>query len=175
MRCDVSLSDKNVVFVIAPENFNDSELLGPKRILEEEGFQVTIVSTSAGECLGMKGTVVKSSLTLEQIDPDEFDAIIAIGGRGAMNYLQDNEHLIKLFKSFHSMGKIVSAIGRARHALHKAGLFGTNFSWGPEVEINGNIIAARPPSTTPGWDSKRYGHLLVQHLRHKNRSCVTLG
>ena len=160
------MPNENVVFVIAPENFNDSELLRPKTILEEEGFNVSIVSTLIGECLGMKGTVVKSSLTLEHIDPDGYDAIVAIGGRGAMHYLQDNEHLINLFKSFHSKGKIVSAIGRARHALHKAGLFGTNFSWGPEVEINGNIIAARPPSTTPGWDSKRYGHLLVQHLQH---------
>jgi len=160
------LPNKNVVFVIAPEDFNDSELLGPKTILEEEGFHVSIASTSDGECLGMKGTVIKSSLTIEQIEPDEYAAIVAIGGRGAMQYLQDNEHLINLFKSFRSKGKIVSAIGRARHALYKAGLFGTNISWGPEVEINGNIIAARPPSTTPGWNSKRYGHLLVQHLQY---------
>lgn len=156
---------KKVVFVIAPEGFNDYELLHPKAILENEGIKVTIVSTLVGKCLGMRGAEVESSMTIEQVDPAEYDGLVAVGGRGALRYLHDDESLIDLFKRFNKQGKIVSAIGRARHALHNAGFFGTNFSWGPEVEINGNIIAARPPSTTPGWTSERYGHLLVKHLR----------
>ena len=159
------MSSKKVVFVIAPEGFNDYELLHPKAILEDEGFEVTVASTIVGRCRGMRGAEVESEITLEEIDPSEYDGIVAVGGPGALKYLSDNRSLINLFKRFNELGKIVSAIGRARHALHNAGLFGTNFSWGPEVEVNGNVIAARPPATTPGWTSKRFGHLLVEHLR----------
>jgi putative intracellular protease/amidase len=156
---------KRVVFVIAPEAFNDHELLHPKAILENEGIEVKIASTLVGICHGMEGVTVESTMTIEQVDPSEYDGIVTIGGPGALQHLQNNESLIDLFKRFNKQGKIVSAIGRARHVLHNAGFYGSNFSWGPEVEINGNIIAARPPATTPGWTSKRFGHLLVKHLR----------
>jgi len=159
------LRAKRVVFVIAPEGFNDHELLHPKGIVESEGIDVIVASTILGRCRGMRGAVVESATMIEEIDPSDYDGIVAVGGHGALRYLSDNESLINLFRRFNEQGKLVSAIGRARHALHNAGLFGSNFSWGPEVEINGNVIAARPPATTPGWNSKRFGHLLVEHLR----------
>jgi len=154
-----------VVFVIAPEGFNDHELLDPKVILESEGIDVIVASTILGRCRGMRGAEAESAMTIEQIDPSEYDGIVAVGGHGALRYLSDNESLINLFRRFNEQGKLVSVIGRARHALHNAGLFGSNYSWGPEVEIKRNVIAARPPATTPGWNSKRFGHLLVKHLR----------
>lgn len=156
---------KKAVFVIAPEGFNDYELLHPKAILENEGIDVAVASTIVGKCRGMRGANVESTMTIEQVDPADYDAIVAVGGPGALKYLSDNHSLINLFKKFEKRGRLVSAIGRARHALHNAGFFGTNFSWGPEVEVNGKIIAARPPATTPGWTSKKFGHLLVEHLR----------
>lgn len=159
------MSLKKVVFVIAPEGFNDHELLDPKAILEGEGIQVIVASTLIGKCIGMRGAEVESTITLEQIDPLEYDGIVAVGGNGALQYLRDNRSLIDLFKRFNEQGKMVSAIGRARHALHNAGFFGTNFSFGSEVEVKGNIIAARAPATTPGWTSKKFGHLLVKHLQ----------
>jgi putative intracellular protease/amidase len=159
------LPAKRVVFVVAPEGFNDYELFHPKRILESEGIEVIVASTVLGRCRGMRGAEAESAKTIEEIEPSEYDGIVAVGGHGALRYLSDNRSLIDLFTKFNEQGKLVSAIGRARHALHNAGLFGSNFSWGPEVEINGNVIAARPPATTPGWNSKRFGDLLVKHLR----------
>lgn len=159
------MPEKRVVFIVAPEGFNDYELLHPKEILEGEGIEVVVASTISGKCRGMRGAEVESAMTVEEVDPSEYDGIVAVGGHGALRYLSNDESLQALFKRFNEQGKIVSAIGRARHALHNAGLFGTNFSWGPEVEIHGNVIAARPPATTPGWNSKRFGHLLVKHLR----------
>ena len=160
-----TVSVKKVVFVIAPEGFNDSELLDPKAILENEGIKVTIASTVLGKCHGMRGSEAQSTMIIEEVNPDEYDGIVVVGGSGALQHLQDNESLLTLLKEFGKMGKMVSAIGRARHSLHNAGFFGTNFSWGSKVEINGNIIAARPPTTTPGWTSKDFGHLLVKHLQ----------
>jgi len=165
LRTEEKALSKRVVFVVAPEGFNDHELLHPKAILEEAGIEVVVASTVVGVCRGMLRAEVESKVTLEEIDPSEYDGIVAVGGPGALKYLSNNPSLISLFKRFNELGKLVSAIGRARHALHNAGLFGTNFSWGPEVEINGNVIAARPPATTPGWTSKKFGRLLLEHLQ----------
>ena len=156
---------KKIAFVIAPEGFNDDELLKPKGILEERGIQVTIASTRVGECRGMRGTKVESTVTIKQLSPRDYAGVIVVGGAGALRYLSENTDLIRLLRAFNDEGRLVSAIGRGRHALHNAGLFGTNFSWGPEVEINGNVIAARPPATTPGWTSEKYGHLIAEYLR----------
>lgn len=155
---------KKVVFVVAPEGFNGNELFKPKAILEERGIQVTVASTKIGECQSMKGTKVKSTVSIKELSPKDYDGIIVVGGSGALRYLSKNADLISLLKAFNKEGKLVSAIGRGRHALHDAGLFGTNFSWGPKVEINGNVIAARPPATTPGWTSEKFGYLIAEKL-----------
>jgi len=158
------LVSRKVVFIIAPEGFNDNELLKPKAILEEKGIEVTIASTKIGECQGMNGSKVESTATIRELSPRDQDGIIVVGGPGALKYLSENTDLINLLKAFNNEGKLVSAIGRGRHALHNAGLFGTNFSWGPKVEINGNVIAARPPATTPGWTSEKFGHLIAEYF-----------
>jgi protease I len=158
------LNPKKVVFVVAPEGFNDDELLKPKAILEEGGVQVTVASTKIGECRGMRGTKIRSERTIKELSPGDYDGIIVVGGRGALKYLSEDSDLIEKLRAFNEEGRLVSAIGRGRHALHNAGLFGTNFAWGPEVEINRNVIAARPPATTPGWTSERYGRLLAEYL-----------
>lgn len=158
------MNPKKVVFVVAPEGFNDDELLKPKAILEERGIEVTIASTKIGKCRGMQGTTIRSERIIRELSPRDYDGIIVVGGRGALKYLSEDSDLIEKLKAFNKEGRLVSAIGRGRHALHNAGLFGTNFAWGPEVEINQNVIAARPPATTPGWTSKRFGRLLAEYL-----------
>jgi len=157
-------ANKRVVFVVAPEGFNDSEFLQTKKVLEGEGVKVAVASTVKGECIGLRGTTVNATLELKEVDPSRFDGIVAVGGAGALKYLSENRDLINLFKRFNQMGRVVAAIGRARHALHNAGLFGTNFAWGPPVEIYGKVIAGRPPSTTPGWTSKKFGEIILRHL-----------
>lgn len=127
-------------------------------------MEVVTASTRKGKCTGMKGTVVEAILSLDEVNSSYFDAIIAVGGAGALNFLSANKTLINLFLKFKKEGKIVSAIGRARHALYNAGLFGTNFTWGSAAEIHDNVIAARPPSTTPGWTSRKFGNLLLSYL-----------
>ena len=119
--------------MIAPKNFNDYELKHPREILENNGIEVIIASTFVGKCRGMNRSIIESKINVEDIDPDLFDGIIIVGGRGALTHLQNNKDLIDLLKKFNKKGKLVSAIGRGRHLLHNAGLFGDNFSWGPAL------------------------------------------
>jgi protease I len=157
-------SRKRVLFLIAHEGFNDRELLDPKAVLEERGAEVILASTVRGECHGMGGTKVIANLAIDDVRPEEYDAIVLVGGSGAKLFLSENPKVHSLLRSFEKEGKLIAAIGRARHALFEVGLFGGNFSYGPKVEIRDNVIAARPPATTPGWTSKDFGRLLADRL-----------
>lgn len=152
------------MFVIAHEDFNDHELLDPKAILEEKGVAVVIASTAVGRCRGTRGTEAVATVALDRVNPEDYDGVAVVGGLGAKLYLSENPEVHTLLQSFHKAGKVVAAIGRGRHALSEVGLFGDNFSSGPKVEIRGNVIAARPPATTPSWTSKDFGRLLYERL-----------
>lgn len=116
-----SLSGKSVLFVIAPENFRDEELSEPKRILEENGAKVTIVSTKKGVCRGMLGTEVTVEKTLEEINSENFNAVVFVGGSGAKE-LAEVKRAQEIAKEFYDSGKITAAICLAPLTLSNAGI-----------------------------------------------------
>ena len=159
------IARKRVLMIIAPEDFNDHELLEPKAILEEEGMKVMVGSTLTGACKGMSGTQVTSEISVAQVDPAEYDGVIVVGGSGAQRFLWNDQVVLDLVRSFHQRGKMVAAIGRGRHVLVNLNLFpGKSLFWGPPTEIEGNVIAGRPPATTPGWSSKAFGRIVAEYL-----------
>jgi len=150
---------------MAPEGFNDEEFLEPKKMLEARGMGVTVTSTLVGICRGMAGTQATSEVSVDQVDPNNFEGVIIVGGSGSEKFLWNNPAVFNLVRTFHQRGKIVAAIGRGRHVLLNVGLFpGKSLMWGPSVEIKGNVIAGRPPTTTPGWSSEDFGRIVAEHL-----------
>ncbi len=83
------LTDKKVVMIIAEKDFRDEELLDPKRILEEQGASVTLASTALRPATGMFGKEAKPDILVSEINVDEYDAIIFVGGSGASQYWND--------------------------------------------------------------------------------------
>ncbi len=72
---------KKVLFIIAPGNFRDEELLIPKEIMEKNGVETEIVSCKEGEFTGMLGIKVYAK-DIKTINLKEYDAIIFVGGSG---------------------------------------------------------------------------------------------
>lgn len=170
-----ALAGKKIVMIIAPENFRDEELLQPKAILTEKGANVTVASASLETAKGMLGAEVKPDILVSEIKPEDWDAIILIGGTGANHYFNDF--------SVHSMlneavrqNKIVAAICIAPVTLANAGVLSgkkaTVFSsetqkltdkgaeyTGKDVERDGNIITASGPPA-----AKEFGNAIAQAL-----------
>jgi len=159
------LARKRALLVVAPTGFTDHEFLQPKVVLEAEGVEVVACSTSRGSCRGSAGTVVHADLSLGEARAQDYDALIVVGGVGSREYLWHNAKLLSLLKEAQEQGRIVAAIGRARHCLANAGLFSGDFAFGPPVEVDGNIIAGRPPATTPGWSSKAFAQVVAERIR----------
>jgi protease I len=171
-----ALTGKKIVMIIASQNFRDEELLEPKNILTEKGAEVKVACASLETAKGMLGAEVKPDMLINEIKPEDWDAVILIGGTGASQYWDDS--------SIHSMlneavkqNKIVGAICIAPVTLANAGILSgkkaTMFAsetqkltnkgaecTGKDVERDGNIITASGPPA-----AKEFGNAIAQALK----------
>ena len=110
----------SVLLVVPPQQFQDEELLVTKRALEQGGAQVMISSTRMGLLVGMLGGTVRADLLLNQANVDNFNAVVFIGGTGAIDYL-NNRVVLNLVNQAAAKRKVLGAIGMAPSILASAG------------------------------------------------------
>ena len=169
------ISGKKAVFLIAAKDFQDDEFSQPLEVLKGKGVAVTVASTTLSEATGMNGAKVTPNALLKDIKADDFDAVVFIGGSGAMQYL-DDPLAHKLAQEAVAKNKIVGAICIAPLILANAGVLsgknatcyptegeklkgsGVNYSAKP-VEVEGNIITADGPKS-----AKDFGEELAKAL-----------
>jgi protease I len=159
-----TMENAKVLMVIAPKDFRDEELFEPMAVFKSNGLEVDVVSTTKGECVGMLGNKITVEKTIYDINADEYDAIVIVGGMGSKEYLWNNERLIELVKEFYNQNKVVSAICLSPVVLAKAGVLNGKKATvypAPEaieelkkagaiyedkgVVIDGNVVTAKSP------------------------------
>ena len=79
-----------ILFIIAPRNFRDEELLEPQKILSVNNT-VVIASLMKGACTGMLGARVFATTTTKEVlaKISEFTAVVFVGGSGSNVYHND--------------------------------------------------------------------------------------
>ena len=112
---------KKAVLIIAEQTFRDEELFDTQAALESAAVETVIASTKIGTCKGKLGRNAESTMLVKDINVDEFDAIVFIGGGGAMQYYDDPDAL-KAATDAHGKGKVIAAICIAPRILANAGL-----------------------------------------------------
>uniref|UniRef100_A0A7V3JA10 DJ-1/PfpI family protein n=1 Tax=candidate division CPR3 bacterium TaxID=2268181 RepID=A0A7V3JA10_UNCC3 len=165
-----------VLLVIASKNFRDEEYARPKEILEGEGIEVKTASSRLGTISGKLGMEATADLLLGQVNIDDFDGIVFVGGPGAMEYFE-SETALNLARQAYAKKKIVAAICIAPSILANAGILkgknatafpseidnlknkGANYT-GESVTIDGNIITANGPEAAEEF-GKRIAEGLV--------------
>jgi protease I len=110
-----------VLMVIAQQGFRDEELLVTKEVLKTEGHDIKIASLTRGKARGMLGAEVMPDLAAHEANPDFFDAIVIIGGQGAMK-LAESEDVIRLVQGAFQQGKVLAAICIGPVTLARAGV-----------------------------------------------------
>ena len=167
---------KKVVMIIAQDNFRDEELFQPKEILEKNGIEVKIASTSLNPAKGTLGGKAQVNILVWDIDMKNFAALIFVGGSGAAQYW-DDPLAHKLIKDALALEKVVAAICIAPVTLAKAGILkgrratvfvseaaqlkanGANYT-GSGVEKDGKIITASGPAA-----AKDFGEEILKALK----------
>lgn len=170
---------KKIVFIVAPQKFRDEEYIEPKEILEQAGFEIITASTVVGEIYGKIKIRAVSDILVKDINPDDYEAVVFIGGPGASIYFNDG-FVHNLIKVFLKSGKIVAAICIAPVILANAGILkgkkATVFPDGADalikggaqytaknVENDGNILTGNGPQS-----AKEFAKFLINMLnKHK--------
>jgi protease I len=167
---------KNIAMFIAFQGFRDEEYTEPRRILEAAGHKVTTVSTARGQARGKFRVTAEVDLTVDEVSPEDFDALTLVGGPGALAAL-DNPKVHALFAAAAAAGKLIGAICISPVVLAHAGLLkgrratcwpdgspelekgGARFT-GTDLELDGKFITANGP-----LPAKKYGEALADALK----------
>jgi protease I len=164
-----------VVFITAPEVFRDEEYYNPKKILEDGNIEVVTASVKTGELRGRFGFKTTSTLLIQDVDLNDFDAVAYIGGSGSAVFF-DNYYALKIANDFFKQQKPTASICLAGVILANAGILkdakATVFIDGKEalikggavytgnpLEIDGNIITANGPGA-----AKDFGRAILKSL-----------
>src|ERR1700733_3024277 len=108
-----NLNGKRVA-ILATDGFEQSELLEPKKALEEAGATTQVVSPNSGKIKGWNhkdwGKEVPVDVTLDSAKADQFDALVLPGGVMNPDQLRMNPKAVEFVKQFTKNGKPVAAI-----------------------------------------------------------------
>jgi len=108
-----------VLFVLANEGFQDTEFGVPHEILKNAGIASDIAAKTSGLCHGKFGAEVSAKYALAQVSGSNYDAVIFIGGPGAMGaYHGDREYFRLALEA-----KLLAAICIAPTILSDSGIF----------------------------------------------------
>ena len=166
----MSARGKRVVFILASDKFRDEELLEPKRVLEDGGVEVVVASSSLETATGMMGAKFTPDMLYTDIEVDDYDAVVFIGGSGSSEYWDDpTAH--KLAREAALKGTLLGAICIAPVTLARAGVLkgkkatcfsstrgklaseGATLSGSP-VEQDGNIVTGEGPSAVEAFGQR---------------------
>jgi len=117
----MTLKDKKILMVVAPEGFKDDECFIPKKIFEKEGILIQVASLSEGEAMSEKGAKLRVDFAADEVRPNHFDAVVFVGGPGMAKRVKDPS-FVDLARDFHTAGKLTTAICIAPVVLANAGL-----------------------------------------------------
>lgn len=172
--------DKKVAIIIALRDFQDKEYFGTREVLENAGVKITAVSAKKETAIGVYGGEIEAELTLDEINIADYDAVVFIGGGGALKYL-DNEISHHLIQQAVSQNKVLAAICISPVILAKAGalknkkatVWSSSLDKSPikilkengaeyldeNVVVDGKIITANGPSS-----ARKFGENIVKLL-----------
>ncbi len=113
--------DRTVLAFVPQKMFREEVLEAVRRRLEYAGYRVKVAAPDTTIAVGMTRTVIRPNLTLADARPDDFAALVVIGGSGTVVYWSDTL-LGDLVRAFAQSGRLVAASGVAPIVLARAGV-----------------------------------------------------
>lgn len=178
------LSDKHVL-ILATDGFEQSELFKPRQALLDAGVKVTLASIKTDPIQGMehdkKGQTITPDLTLDDVNIDDYDALLLPGGVANPDALRLEETAVNIVEDFMDAGKTVAAICHAPWMLVEADVVDGRrvTSWpsvrtdlvnagadvvDEEVVIDDNLITSRKPDDIPAFTKALLNALAEQKV-----------
>jgi deglycase len=162
----MSETKKKVLF-FAADYYEDLELWYPKIRLKEAGYETAVAAKEKKTFKGKNGYPVNADLTLEEVNPDDYAAVVIPGGY-APDIMRRYEKLLNIVRTMFRSGKPVAAICHAAWVPVSAGIVkgkrmtcfmsikddvmnaGAEYV-DSEVVVDGNLITSRFPDDLPAF------------------------
>jgi deglycase len=169
-----TLSGMKVAILVA-DGFEQSELMEPRKALQDAGAETRVVSPAKGEVQGWKhfdkGERIKVDVPLEQADATDYDALLLPGGVANPDQLRVIPKAVQFVRAFFETGKPVAAICHGPWTLIEAGVVRgrTLTSWpslktdlvnagaiwvDQEVCVDHGLVSSRKPADIPAFNHK---------------------
>jgi len=170
------------VAILATDGFEQSELLEPRRALDEAGASTEVVSLKNGKIGGWNhkewGESVGVDKTVDSVDAKNYDALLLAGGVMNPDSLRMEAKAVAFVKAFFDAKKSVAAICHGPWTLIEAGAVKdrTLTSWpslktdiqnaggngvDQEAVVDGNLVTSRNPKDIPAFNraiAKLFAH-----------------
>lgn len=162
----------SAILIIATDRFEESELFGPKQILEGKGARVTLASLSTDPIQATvhdkPGKTIRPDLFVGDAKIDDYDALVLPGGVGNPDRLRTEKAVIDLIRKFAEAGKPIASICHGPWLLIEADLLkGVKATSWPSIRTDlknagaevvdepavtsGNIVTSRNPDDVPAF------------------------
>ena len=160
------------VLIMATNRFEESELFGPRDMLLAQGAKVSLASLDRKPIMATihdePGRTIEPDMTLGEVDPDEYDALLLPGGVGNPDRLRMDPEAVAIVREFDAAGKPVAAICHGPWLLAEADIVrGRKVTSWPSIRtdlknagatvvdeaavIDGNLVTSRKPDDVPAF------------------------
>jgi len=181
---------KKTIAILATDGFEEIELKSPKEHLEQQGWIAEIVSLRSGTIKGWKdgnwSNDYQVNTTLDDANPDNYDALMLPGGVINPDLLRREEKAVKFVRAFFEAKKPVAAICHAPQILVDAGvlknrkltsfksikndLINAGAHWeDAEVVVDNGLVTSRNPDDLPAFNKK-----MVEEIKEGKHEHQTL-
>jgi protease I len=161
------------ILIVATNGFEQSELLEPKKALEEAGYECVVAGPETGQIRGWNhgewGEKVDVDCGLDEVAESDFAALVLPGGQMNPDILRMEDKAVSLVRDFDRAGKPIAAICHGPWLLIEAGVVKDRTVTGwpsirtdlrnaganvvdKEVASDGNLITSRNPDDLPAFN-----------------------
>jgi protease I len=163
------------IAALVEHGFEQSELLEPKKALEQAGAVVDVISPQRGHVKGWKhtdwGDKVEVDHVLDQVRADDYDGLLLPGGVMNPDRLRINQRAVGFVTEFVTANKPIASICHGPWTLIEAGavrgrrvtswpslktdLINAGALWtDQEVVVDRGLVTSRKPDDIPAFNRK---------------------
>jgi 4-methyl-5(b-hydroxyethyl)-thiazole monophosphate biosynthesis len=143
------------------EGFEEIEATVSIGVLRRAGIEVVTAGMPGTIIPGARGMKMIADKTLESVNPDEFDALVLVGGDPGYRNLAKSQKLMDAIRDFHGKRKVIGAICASPTILADMGILEDRKATihpgmerrlsrprGSRVVVDGHIVTSQAPGTS---------------------------
>jgi protease I len=163
------------VAILVTDGFEQVEMTEPRHALDKVGAKTVLVTPHSGDVKGWNktdwGDKFPVDATLDQVRPQQFDALLLPGGVMNPDHLRMNEKAVAFVRAFHEAAKPIAAICHGPWTLIEADAVRgrTLTSWpslktdirnaggtwvDEEVAMDAGLVTSRKPADIPAFNRR---------------------